>query len=625
MARHYTPWGMLGACGVIIIGGVAGGMSAATRLRRLEEDADITVLERSGHVSFANCGLPYHVGGVIGALLAAAPDPGLAPSALRPRRPGAPRGERIDRGRHVVDRARPRGRATEDLPYDALVVSPGARPVRPPIPGIERALSLRDIEDTDALVAATGAPAPRPSSAAGSSGSSRREPRPPRARRHSRRGRRPGDGPARPRDGRPGARPHPCPGVDLRLSSASRPSAPMMSRSSAGEPSPADVVVAAIGVRPDTALAEQAGLAIGPPRRHRRRRPLPHERPAVFAVGDAVEKRRRRRRLRHARPPRNTANLQGRRAADVIAGLAAHDRPVLGTAIVGVFGLQAASTGWNEKRLAPPAARTGSSTPTRRPTRRYYPGAERHVPQAARRPRRPTRSSAPRGSARRASTSASTSSPPRCSGGLTASALAELELAYAPPFSSAKDPVNMLGHVADNLRRGTTRSIQWHELDEAVADGAVVVDIRDAAERTAAGVIPGGPPHPPRQLRDRIGEIPTDLSSSTAPSASAGTRPPGSSPSTAGTTSATSTAASAPGSRARGQARTRCRSSSAPRTPQGSGAAAATVSSAGRGAPSTARLLTCASSTATGRPADDATRSSGSSRMAASWARRRPR
>jgi rhodanese-related sulfurtransferase len=93
-------------------------------------------------------------------------------------------------------------------------------------------------------------------------------------------------------------------------------------------------------------------------------------------------------------------------------------------------------------------------------------------------------------------------------GGLSASSLADLELAYAPAFSSAKDPVNMLGHVADNLRRGTSASVQWHELADAVASGAVVVDVRDAGERTSVGVIPGALHIPLDSLRERLDEIP---------------------------------------------------------------------------------------------------------------------
>ena len=131
-------------------------------------------------------------------------------------------------------------------------------------------------------------------------------------------------------------------------------------------------------------------------------------------------------------------------------------------------------------------------------------------------------------------------------GGLTASTLAELELAYAPAFSSAKDPVNMLGHVADNLRRGTSASLQWHELADAVAGGAVLVDVRDAAERTDAGVIPEAVHLPLDSLRERLDEIRPGRSSCTARSGCAATPPRGSWPSTAATCT-TSTAACAPG------------------------------------------------------------------------------
>ena len=140
---------------IVIVGGVAGGMSAATRLRRLDENAEIVVLERSGYVSFANCGLPYHVGGVIeerSALLLQTPE-SLAARFRLDVRVGT-EAVAVDPAAKTVTA---RTLATGDeqvLAYDKLILSPGARPVRPPIPGIERALSLRDVEDTDALVAA---------------------------------------------------------------------------------------------------------------------------------------------------------------------------------------------------------------------------------------------------------------------------------------------------------------------------------------------------------------------------------------------------------------------------------------------------------------------------------------
>ena len=143
---------------VVIVGGVAGGMSTATRLRRLDETARIIVVERSGHVSFANCGLPYHVGGVIearSALLLQTPASLGARFGLDVR--VRTEAVAIDPAAHRVTLRDLASGVEEEVTYDALVLSPGARPVRPPIPGIERALTLRDIEDTDVLVAAVAA------------------------------------------------------------------------------------------------------------------------------------------------------------------------------------------------------------------------------------------------------------------------------------------------------------------------------------------------------------------------------------------------------------------------------------------------------------------------------------
>ena len=138
---------------IVIVGGVAGGMSAATRLRRLREDAQIVVFERSGHVSFANCGLPYHVGGVIEDredLLLQTPESLAARFALDVRVLNEVVG--IDPTARTVEIRDLRDGHTYSEPYDELILSPGARPVRPPIPGIERALTLRDIEDTDRMI-----------------------------------------------------------------------------------------------------------------------------------------------------------------------------------------------------------------------------------------------------------------------------------------------------------------------------------------------------------------------------------------------------------------------------------------------------------------------------------------
>ena len=494
---------------IIIVGGVAGGMSAATRLRRLLEHADITVVERSGFVSYANCGLPYHVGGVIekrSSLLL------QTPRALHQRFGLDVRvhheAVRIDRDRHVlVVRDLVAGELVE-LPYDALVLSTGARAVRPPIPGIERALSLRDVEDTDALVAATVGARTAVVVGGGFIGVEVTEnlvhlgldvtlveaidqvmaPLDPEM--------------ATPVHDR--IREH---GVDLRLGSGVATIGPDAVTLTSGETVPADLVVAAIGVRPDTTLAQQAGLAVGERGGILVDAQLRTSDPAVYAVGDAVEKTDAVDGSSTLVPLANTANLQGRRVADVIAGLAVRDRPVLGTAIVGVFGLQVATTGWSEKRLraAGRPYRAIHTHPASHAT--YYPGADTMALKLLVDPTTDAILGAQgvgeSGVDKRIDVIATA-----ITGGLTASALAELELAYAPAFSSAKDPVNMLGHVADNLRQGTSASVQWHELADAVASGAVVVDVRDTAERTDAGVIPEAIHLPLNSLRERLDEIP---------------------------------------------------------------------------------------------------------------------
>jgi NADPH-dependent 2,4-dienoyl-CoA reductase/sulfur reductase-like enzyme/rhodanese-related sulfurtransferase len=501
----------------IIIGGVAGGMSAATRLRRLDEDAHITVIERSGHVSFANCGLPYHVGGVIEdreSLLLQTP-------ASLGRRFGldvrvGTEAVRIDRARRVVVVRELATGAESELPYDHLLLSPGARPVRPPIPGIERALSLRDIEDTDALVAASGPARTAVIIGGGFIGLELAE-------NLTHRGiavtvvEAAGQVMA-PLDPEMVAPVHDhlrASGVTLRLGTSVTAIGPDTVTLSTGDQAEhvehvehvdADLVVAAVGVRPDTRLADDAGLRTGPRGGILVDSSFRTSDPRILAVGDAVEKRDALDGEQVLVPLANTANRQGRMAADVMAGLPAHDRPVLGTAIVGVFGLQVATTGWNEKRLVAAGRphRVIHTHPASHAT--YYPGAEGmslkllvdHDTDAILGAQGVGRD----GVDKRIDVIATA-----MAGGITASALADLELAYAPQFASAKDPVNMLGYVADNLRTGVTRSIQWHELADAVADGAVLVDVRTQAEHEA-GAIPGALLIPVDELRQRLDEVP---------------------------------------------------------------------------------------------------------------------
>ncbi len=494
---------------IVIIGGVAGGMSAATRLRRLDESAQIVVLERSGYVSFANCGLPYHVGGVIPEreqLLLQTPESLAARFALDVR--VKTEATEIDRRRKIVLARDLVTNGTAEISYDKLILSPGARPVRPPIPGIERALGLRDIEDTDALVAAVDGARTAVVIGGGFIGIEVAE-------NLIHRGMRVALVEALPQVMAPLDPEMATPvhgalrdaGIDLRLGSGVTSIGTDSVTLADGTELPADVVIAAIGVRPDTTLATQAGLTVGSlggisvDDRHRT------SDPDIYAVGDAIEKTDALTNAPALVPLANTANLAGRRVADDIAGLTASNRPVLGTAIVKVFDLTVATTGWNEKRLRA-AGRPYRAIHTHPASHAgYYPGAQ---PMALKLLVDPDTDAilgaqgvGGDGVDKRIDVLATA-----ITGGLAASDLAELELAYAPPYGSAKDAVNMLGHVADNLRRGTTASLQWHELDAALASGATLIDVRTPAEH-AASSIPGAVPVPLDDLRSRLDELPS--------------------------------------------------------------------------------------------------------------------
>ncbi|GAB2620261.1 CoA-disulfide reductase [Kocuria himachalensis] len=493
---------------IVIVGGVAGGMSAATRLRRLLEDAEITVYERSGHVSFANCGLPYHVGGVIeerSALLL------QTPQSL-----GARFGLDVRVGHEVVDVDRDRhllrvrdlasGRE-EERGYDVLVLSPGAVPVRPPVPGIERALVLRDIEDTDAVVVAVEGARSAVVVGGGYVGLEVAE-------NLVHRGLRVTLVEAAPQVMAPLdpemvepvhalMREH---GLDLRLGTTVTEVGERTVTLDDGTELPADVVLAAVGVRPDSTLARAAGLEVGKRGGIVVDEHLRTSDPDVYAVGDAVEKRDALDGSATLVALANTANLQGRLVADVIAGMDVSDRPVLGTSVVGVFGLTAAATGWNEKRLRA-AGRPYRAIHTHPANHAgYYPGAEGMTLKLLVDPQDDAILGAQgvggAGVDKRIDVLATA-----ITGGIAAADLAGLELAYSPLYGSAKDPVNMLGYIDRNHRDGLVETVQWHELDDRLASGATLLDVRTPGEHTAMP-IPGGINIELDQLRDRLDELP---------------------------------------------------------------------------------------------------------------------
>ena len=412
----------------------------------------------------------------------------------------------INRDERTVELAGPDGQSCES--YDALILPPGARPVRPPIPGIDRALSLRDIEDTDAMVAAiSGDVRTAVVVGGGFIGIEVAE-----NLRHK------GldvaiveaaDQVMAPLDPEMAAFVHRRlreNGVDLRLGAGVESIGPDDVTLADGSTLPADVVVAAIGVRADSTLADAAGLEVDEHGWIVVDESMRTSDPAIYAVGDAVTKRDALDGSAVMVPLANTANRQGRMVADVIMGGAAADRPVLGTAIVGVFGLQVATTGWNAKRLTA-AGREFRQIHTHPSSHAgYYPGAAGLHLKLLVNPVTDeilgAQALGEDGADKRIDVIATA-----MAGGIPASRLADLELAYAPAFGSAKDPVNMLGYVARNMREGTVETAQWNEVDERVGADAVLLDTRTPGE-VADGAIPGALNIPVDELRDRMDELP---------------------------------------------------------------------------------------------------------------------
>ncbi|WP_430867570.1 FAD-dependent oxidoreductase [Demequina aurantiaca] len=504
---------------VIIVGGVAAGMSAATRLRRLDEQAEIIVVEAGAHVSYANCGLPYFAGGIIAdrdALLLQTPESLHARFRLDVRT--HQRVTSIDTTSKQVTITGANG-DTYTESFDSLILSPGASPVVPPVPGIDRALTLRDVSDVDALVASMVNAQSAVIIGAGFVGLEVAEnlahrgidvtvvELAPQV--------------LAPLDQEMAIR------VQDRLTDhgirvftsaqvTAVASASVTVTTTDGDfEVPADVLVAAIGVRPETGLARDAGLELSPMGGILVDDHLRTSAPGVYAVGDAASK-------RDALgigdattliPLANLANRHGRHVADVIAGNAAPMRASIGTAVVGIFGLTAATTGRNERRLiaegrnfevihAHPAQHAG-----------YYPGAtplamkllvdsDTDLILGA-------QAVGEDGVDKRIDVIATA-----IMGGIRASELMDLELAYAPAYGSAKDPINMLGYIADNRRTGATPSMQWHQLEAAMTDSpgdAILVDVRTAAEYAAGSVEIRGLASvniPLDSLRDRASELP---------------------------------------------------------------------------------------------------------------------
>ncbi|MCK9793655.1 FAD-dependent oxidoreductase [Isoptericola sp. 4D.3] len=497
---------------ILVVGGVAGGMSFAARARRLDESADIVVLERGAHVSFANCGLPYHVGGEIpeaDALLVQTPASLRASLALDVRTGHDVTA--VDTRRRVVTATTADGDV--ELPYDALVLSPGARAVRPPVDGLDspRVRTLRTVDDARALRSRVDGGARRAVVlGAGFIGVE-------------------------------AAEALALAGVHVTLVELGMHVLPPLEDEVAhavtaelrrlgvavrtgvaaravfagddhdvvelgdGTSVPADVVVLSAGVRPDTAVFEAAGLeceggAIVVDAHGRT------SAPGVWAVGDAVTQADAVTGLRRPVALAGPANRAGRLVADdVVRPGAARPLPApLGTAIVRVGDLTAATTGANRAALS--RAGIAFSTLHLHPNQHagYFPGASQvhlvlHVraddglllgAQAVGRD----------GVDKRVDVLATA-----LRAGMTVADLVDLDLAYAPPYGQAKDAVNLAGMVGSNVLDGTLRL--WYAQDvDAVLDDALVLDVRTPQE-VATGHLPGAMLVPHTELRARVEEV----------------------------------------------------------------------------------------------------------------------
>lgn len=501
---------------IVIVGGVAGGATAAARARRIDENAEIILIERGEYVSFANCGLPYYVGNVI----KERKDLLVTTSSMLKKRfnidvRAFTEVLSIDRKNKKVEIKNLKSGEVESLNYDRLILSPGAEPIRPPLEGIglDSIFTLRNIPDVDRIkhIVDTMKPESAVIVGGGFIGLEMAE-------NLVHRGVKVTvvemlDQVLAPIDFEMAAivqihlRDR---GVELRLkdgvkSFAKHGNKTIVSTSS-GAPIECDMVILSIGVRPENKLAKDAGLEIGERGGIKTDDRMRTSDPDIFAVGDAVEVKDFVTGLPAMIPLAGPANKQGRIAADNALGRDVRYKGTQGTAIVKIFDLSVAATGASEKTLKRNnipylAAHTHPNSHAG-----YYPGA---MPMAMKLLFAPQDGKVlgaqivgAEGTDKRIDVIATA-----IRAGMTVYDLEELELAYAPPYSSAKDPVNMIGFVAANMLKGDVATINWDEIDNLDKSTNVLIDLRDKIELDNLGGIEGAIHIPLNDLRNKIGEL----------------------------------------------------------------------------------------------------------------------
>ena len=499
---------------VVIVGGVAGGATAAARIRRLDEQAEIVVFERSGFISYANCGLPYYIGGVI-----------ENPEELTLQTPESffSRFRVNMKVRHEVTAIHPdkktdsvtnleTGEAFEES-YDKLILSPGAKPTQPRLPGVglDRLFTLRTVEDTFRIKEYIDRNHPKSAVLAGGGfislelAENLRElgmevtivQRPKQLMNpfdpdmaafiHS----------EMRRHGVKLALGHTVEGfeeknggVDVLLKDET--------------PLHADMVVLAIGVSPDTHLAQEAGLELGVKGSIVVNDRMETSVPDIYAVGDAVQ-------VKHFVTGQDVllslagpANKQGRIAADNICGGDSHYTGSQGSSVIKVFDMTAASTGVNEGNAKKAGLDVDTVILSPMSHAGYYPGGKVMTMKVVFEKETYRLLGAQivgyEGVDKRIDVLATA-----IRAGMKATELKDLDLAYAPPYSSAKDPVNMAGFMIENIANGILK--QWHLADALPRDGSVtLLDTRTVGE-FAGGHIDGFLNIPVDELRERLGEL----------------------------------------------------------------------------------------------------------------------
>ena len=502
---------------IIIIGGVAGGATTAARIRRVDETAEIILLEKGKHISYANCGLPYYIGGVIEErekLFVQTPE------AFSTRFRVDVRTENevifIDRKKKTVT-VRQSSEDTYEESYDKLLISTGASPVRPPLPGIDLPgiFTLRNVTDTDRIKEYINSHSPRKAVVVGAGfiGLEMAE------NLHAQGAKvsivEMGNQVMAPIDFSMASLVHQHlmdKGVNLYLEQAvasfEREGKGLKVTFKNGQSISADIVILSIGVRPETSLARAAELTIGPAGGIAVNDYLQTSDEAIYAIGDAIE-------YRHpitGKPWLNylagPANRQGRIVADNILGAKIPYEGSIGTSIAKVFDMTVASTGLPGKRLRLEGIDYMSSTIHPASHAGYYPDA---MPMSI-----------------KITFDKQTG---RLYGGQivgydgvdkridelalvikhqgTVYNLMKVEQAYAPPFSSAKDPVAIAGYVAEDMITGKTNPVYWRELRDIEMENKFLLDVRTQDE-FALGSLPGAVNIPLDELRDRMSELPKD-------------------------------------------------------------------------------------------------------------------